>query len=52
MIIKFLVAHMDFKEGEVVDFENNKAQAEYFISMKVAEETIVEEKQKDKKEKK
>ena len=48
MIIKFNKQHFDFKTGDVVDFLANKAQAEYFISMGVAEEVKEEVKSKKK----
>jgi hypothetical protein len=38
---------MDFKSGDEVDFKNNKAQAEYFLSMKVAEQVFVSDEKKD-----
>lgn len=45
MKIVFKRDHFDFKEGDKVDFSKNIAQAEYFISMGVAE-AVIEDEQK------
>lgn len=48
MKLKFVQKYFDFEEGKVYEFENCKAQVEYYLSLGVAElfEDKVEKKAK------